>query len=196
MKLSSLELTNQSNRKALNDPKPGDYWQERLCPYLLIVDVSDLEITVLSFLPNTGDRFGEKCAKSPCKDKGFWDVDCSQYMVVDRKWLSDAVRYGTGCYFIADVSNTDATKNIVKEWKRFNSDNLHQQAKVSEIEGKNVLMDNMLVYQVEVDENCKRAVFVVVAPDRAQAITRALKYGQHPIIKTAPIPASEYWNRS
>jgi hypothetical protein len=196
MKLSALELTNQSNRKALNDPKPGDYWQERLISYCLIVDVSDLEITVLSFLPNTGDRFGEKCAKSPSKDKDFWGIDFSQYMVVDRKWLSDAVRYDTGWDFIADVSNTDATKNIVKEWKRLNSDNLHQQAKVSEIEGKNALMDNMLVYQVEVDENCKRAVFVVIAPDRAQAITRALKYGQHPIIKTAPIPASEYWNRS
>ena len=105
------------NQAALDNPQPGDYWNEMFCPYFLVVDVKDKDITVLSCLggPGSYNRKNEPCAKIEHKDG--WSFDYSKSMVVDRAWMEKAVRYETIDGFVADVWQSEKTEAIVREWR-------------------------------------------------------------------------------
>jgi hypothetical protein len=109
---------NSKNQKALDAPRPGDYWQEMFCPYFVVVDVKDDQYTVLSCMggPNSYTRKDEPNARIEI-DKGHWGFDYSKSMIVDRAWIERAVKYGSIDGFVADVINSDKTQRIVTEWR-------------------------------------------------------------------------------
>lgn len=105
------------NFQALHNPQPGDYWHEMFCPYFIVVDVKDDNITVLSCMggPNSYNRKQELNAKIDHKDG--WSFDYSKSMIVDRAWIEKAVRYDTCEGFVADVVRSEKTNTIVNEWR-------------------------------------------------------------------------------
>jgi len=107
----------KANQKALDNPRPGDYWNEMFCPYFVVVDVKGQDITVLSCMggPNSYNRKHEPCAK--IEVDGGWAFDYGKEMTVDRVWIERAVRYESIDGFVADVSNTEKTQRIVQEWR-------------------------------------------------------------------------------
>jgi len=110
-------MNTEQNQQAVDNPKPGDYWQERFCPYFLVVDVKGDSYTVLSCLggPNSFTRKHELNAKIDGQDG--WHFDYSKSMVVDKDWILKAVTYGTITGFAADVVNSEKTRLIVTEWR-------------------------------------------------------------------------------
>ncbi len=110
---------NTRNQQALDNPRPGDYWQEMFCPYFIVVDVKGDEYTVLSCMggPDSYNRKDEPNARISV-DSGHWAFDYSKSMIVDRAWIERAVKYGTIDEFVADVINSDKTQSIVTEWRR------------------------------------------------------------------------------
>jgi hypothetical protein len=102
------------NQEALDNPQPGDYWQERFCPYFLVVAVRDDKITVLSCLGGN--------AKIDNKD-GTWSFDYSKHIVVDRAWMTKAVKYDTIDGFCANVVRGKTTVAL-EEWKQFQRERL------------------------------------------------------------------------
>lgn len=107
------------NQQGLEDPKIGDYWQEMFCPYFLVVDVKGNDITVLSCLggPHSFTRKDELCAKIELKDG--WTFDFSKFMVVNRAWMTKAVKYESIEGFVADVGNSEKTVKIAMEWRYY-----------------------------------------------------------------------------
>jgi hypothetical protein len=105
------------NQEALDNPKPGDYWNEMFCPYFVVVAVNGPDITVLSCLggPDSYSRKHEVPAKITHKD-GSWSFDYDKSMVVDRKWMEKAVKYDSIDGFIADVRRPEKMQLIVEEW--------------------------------------------------------------------------------
>lgn len=110
----------EANQKAFDNPRIGDYWSEHFCPYFIIVDINDDKYTVLSCLggPNSFTRKDELNAKIEV-DSGHWTFDLSKSMVVNRQWITKAVKYESIDRFVADVINTEKTQNIVSEWREF-----------------------------------------------------------------------------
>ena len=110
----------EANQKAFDNPRIGDYWSEHFCPYFIIVDINDDKYTVLSCLggPYSFTRKDELNAKIEV-DSGHWTFDLSKSMVVNRQWITKAVKYESIDGFVADVINTEKTQNIVSEWREF-----------------------------------------------------------------------------
>lgn len=107
------------NQNSLGCPRVGDYWNEMFCPYFLVVDVKGDDITVLSCLggPNSFNRKHELNAKVEVKDG--WTFDLGKSMVVDRAWMTHAVKYDSIEGFVADVSNSEKTVAIAMEWRDY-----------------------------------------------------------------------------
>lgn len=116
------------NYESLDNPKIGDYWQEMFCPYFLVVDVKDKDITVLSCLggPNSFNRKHELNAKIEL-DKDHWTWDLSKSMVVDRNWIAKAVKYDSIEGFCADVVNSEKTTRMAMEWRDWKQKNIRKQ---------------------------------------------------------------------
>ena len=121
------KLTNQEN---LNNPRIGDYWQEMFCPYFLVVDVKGDDITVLSCLGGTYTRKHELNAKIDTKDG--WTFDLSKSMVVNREWMTKAVKYESIEGFVADVGNSEKTVKIAMEWRDYKQKQIRN--KITELE--------------------------------------------------------------
>jgi len=120
----------QANRRALANPRPGDYWQEMFCPYFIVVQVKGPAVTVLSCLggPNSFTRKHEPCAKIDV-DGSHWAFDYGKEMTVDRGWIERAVKYESIDGFVADVSNTEKTQRIVEEYVAYRAKLLLEQLK-------------------------------------------------------------------
>ena len=114
----------QTNQEALDNPQVGDYWNEMFCPYFLVVAVRDDKITVLSCLGGlqSFNRKDELNAQIMNKDN-TWSFDYSKHIVVDRNWMTKAVKYSSIDGFCADVFRNGMTK-VVEEWKQFHRDRL------------------------------------------------------------------------
>ena len=119
---------NSKNQKALDAPRPGDYWQEMFCPYFVVVDVKDDQYTVLSCMggPNSYTRKDEPNARIEI-DKGHWGFDYSKSMIVDRAWIERAVKYGSIDGFVADVVRSEKTLELAKEYTRYQARQLMKQ---------------------------------------------------------------------
>ena len=120
------------NQKSLDNPRIGDYWQEMFCPYFLVVDVKNEDITVLSCLggPDSYNRKHEPNAKIYLKDG--WTFDLSKSMVVNREWMTRAVKYESIEGFVADVGNSEKTVKIAMEWRDYTQKQIRN--KITELE--------------------------------------------------------------
>lgn len=120
MKIMPYDAEKQrlANQAALDNPNPGDYWNEMFCPYFVVVDVKGDDITVLSCLggPTSFNRKHELNARISV-DTGHWGFDYSKSMVVNRAWIEKTVRYDTIDGFVADVVSSEKTQKIVEEWR-------------------------------------------------------------------------------
>jgi len=127
-----MNHTDQYNRnqQALNNPAIGDYWQEMFCLYFVVVDVTNDDITVLSCLggPNSYLRKNEINAKIEI-DRNHWGFDYSKSMVVNRDWIKRTVKYESIDGFVADVSNTEKTRAISREWRDHRQQQIRDQIK-------------------------------------------------------------------
>ena len=105
------------NQQSLENPRIGDYWHERFCPYFVVVDVKGDDITVLSCLGGGYTRKDELNAKIDLKDG--WTFDFSKSMVVNREWMTKAVKYESIEGFVADVGHSEKTVGIAMEWRDY-----------------------------------------------------------------------------
>ena len=117
-----------ANYESLYNPRIGDYWQEMFCPYFLVVDVKEKDVTVLSCLggPNSFTRKHELNAKIHL-DRDHWTWDFSKSMVVDRNWIFKAVKYDSNEGFVADVWNSEKTVKIAMEWRDWKQKDIRKQ---------------------------------------------------------------------
>ena len=115
------------NYQSLDNPRIGDYWNEMFCPYFLVVDVKGDDITVLSCMggPNSYNRKHEPNARIDKMDG--WCFDYSKSMIVNREWMTRAVKYGTIDGFVADVSNSEKTVAIAMEWRDWKQKDIRKQ---------------------------------------------------------------------
>jgi hypothetical protein len=121
--------TKDENQYALDNPKPGDMWVERIFTvYFIVVSVKDDKITVLSCLPEQPYRIGEQCAKVDNKD-GTYSFDYSKHMVVNKAWMERTVKYNSSSGFCAEASFGPNTLAIANEWKEFHINRLQQEIK-------------------------------------------------------------------
>lgn len=119
------------NYEALENPQPGDFWLERMfCPYFIVVNVVGDKFTVLSCLggPQSFNRKDEMNAKVDNRD-GTWSFDYDKETVVDKAWMSKAVKYGSIDGFVAHVTRSDRNQRIVDEWLQHKADKLIAQLK-------------------------------------------------------------------
>lgn len=124
------EKQKKQNQESLDNPRIGDYWQEMFCPYFLVVDVKNDNITVLSCLGGLYTRKHEPNAKIDTKDG--WTFDLSKSMVVNREWMSRAVKYESIEGFVADVGNSKKTVKIAMEWRDYKQKQIRN--KITELE--------------------------------------------------------------
>lgn len=129
---------NINNQQALDNPQVGDYWNEMFCPYFVVVEVLNNDrFRVLSCMggPNSYNRKDEPNARKD-NDDDTWSFDYSKDMIVDRKWMQKAVKYGSIDGFVADVWNTEKTQKIATEWRNYHANKLRKEweAKKSEWE--------------------------------------------------------------
>ena len=124
------EKQKKQNQESLDNPRIGDYWQEMFCPYFLVVDVKNDNITVLSCLGGLYTRKHEPNAKIDTKDG--WTFDLSKSMVVNREWMSRAVKYDSIEGFVADVGNSQKTVKIAMEWRDYKQKEIRN--KIAELE--------------------------------------------------------------
>ena len=120
-------MSNQDNERGLASPQVGDYWHEMFCPYFIIVEViSNNSFRVLSCLggPNSFNRKHEPNAKIDVGDG--WAFDYDQDMIVNREWIADAVKYQNIDGFVADVVNSEKTREIANEWRTFHANKLRR----------------------------------------------------------------------
>ena len=118
------------NQESLDNPRIGDYWQEMFCPYFLVVDVKNDDITVLSCLGGIYTRKHEPNARIDVN--GGWTFDLSKSMVVNREWMSRAVKYESIEGFVADVGNSEKTVKIAMEWRDYKQKQIRN--KITELE--------------------------------------------------------------
>lgn len=119
----------RNNQQAVDNPQVGDYWNEMFCPYFVVVEVlKNDKFRVLSCMggPSSFHRKDEPNARVDNKD-GTWSFDLSKDMIVDREWISKAVKYGSIDGFVADVRNTEKTQTIAKEWRNHRANQLRKE---------------------------------------------------------------------
>jgi hypothetical protein len=118
-------ISKNNNQLALDNPQVGDYWNERFCPYFLVVAVRDDKITVLSCLggEHSFNRKHEQNARIMNTDDMTWSFDYSKHMVVNREWMAKAVKYSSIDGFCADVVR-EGMSGVVEEWKQFHRERL------------------------------------------------------------------------
>ena len=117
------------NQQALDNPQVGDYWNEMFCPYFVVVEVlKNDRFRVLSCMggPNSYNRKDEPNARKDNNDD-TWSFDYSKDMIVDREWISKAVKYGSIDGFVADVWNTEKTQKIATEWRNYHANKLRKE---------------------------------------------------------------------
>ena len=116
-----------ANTQALNDPQPGDYWQEMFCPYFVVVNVEGNQYRVLSCLggPNSFTRKDEINARIELDDG--WTFDLSKSMLVSHEWIKKAVCYDNIGGFVADVVRSEKTLQIAQEWRDWRQKQMRQQ---------------------------------------------------------------------
>lgn len=133
--MSKIDERKINNQRGLDDPRIGDYWNEMFCPYFLVVNVKDDKITVLSCLggPNSFNRKDELNARIEV-DNDSWTFDLSKSMIVNREWMSKAVKYESIDGFCADVTNNEKTVNIAMEWHSFKQKEMRKQIEQLESE--------------------------------------------------------------
>lgn len=111
-----------ANQAAMSNPRPGDYWHERFCPYFLVVQVKGDKITVLNCVPNYGTSARQDV------DRDYWEFDYSKAIEVDRIWIENLVQYNTISGFVADVvRNGDKHLSIVNEYIEYRAKKLLQE---------------------------------------------------------------------
>lgn len=102
------------NQEALDNPLPGDYWHEMLCPYFMVVHSDGDRITVLNCLDRHGISAWMKV------DNEHWTFDVSKAIVVDKDWIRRMVRYDSLDGFVADaVRGRDKHLSIVNDWIQY-----------------------------------------------------------------------------
>ena len=106
-----MKNNNAANAAAIANPKPGDFWHEMFSPYFIVVDVKQDKITVLNTVIHGDDGY-------------YFDYD--KPTVVDRKWMSERVRYVSIAAFCADVYSNNNTKEIVAQWREHTSQSLQE----------------------------------------------------------------------
>lgn len=116
--MTSYDEQKIRNQRALDNPRPGDYWHERFSPYFVIVNREDDQYRVLSCMggPHHYLRKHELNARIEI-DRDHWAFDYSKSMLVDHEWIRRAVTYGNIDGFVADAYNTEKTQLIVTEWR-------------------------------------------------------------------------------
>jgi hypothetical protein len=102
-------ISKNNNQLALDNPQVGDYWNERFCPYFLVVAVRDDKHEPNARIMNTDDM--------------TWSFDYSKHMVVNREWMAKAVKYSSIDGFCADVVR-EGMSGVVEEWKQFHRERL------------------------------------------------------------------------
>lgn len=129
----------EHNAKALDHPKPGDFWFERMtCPYFFVVDVKGEEVTVLSCMggPSSFNRKNEVNARIE-NDDYTWSFDYGKTMVVDKEWMTKAVTYNNIPGFVADVTrmeNSKCNQTLWAEWREFRSNQLRKEVEAKQAE--------------------------------------------------------------
>ncbi len=113
--------SDELNADALLNPQPGDYWSEHFCPYFIVVQVDNDNITILNCIDQ------DKSKNAIINHKDYWSFDYSKGMVVDKEWIKKQVTYNSIAGFCADVSRTEKYKKIAKEWVEFQTDLLLDQ---------------------------------------------------------------------
>jgi hypothetical protein len=122
------------NELAYATPQAGDFWLERIyLPYFIVVqaDVLRNEYTVLSCMggPQSFNRKDELNAKRDNHD-GTWEFDYSKSMVVNKEWITKAVRYSSGTDgFVCDVTRSARNDTIVQEWVEYKAQKLMAELK-------------------------------------------------------------------
>lgn len=104
------------NQDAVDNPQVGDYWQERFCPYFVVVDIQDDNYTVLCAFPS--DKVAQM-ARIDNKD-GTWQFDYTKHSVVTKEWIKKTVSYNSIPGFVADVVRSSKMLAIAAEWREAN----------------------------------------------------------------------------
>lgn len=103
--MSRRAISKELNQEALNNPQPGDYWQEMFNPYFLVLRVIGDNIVIVDKRKDVG------------KDYWVWDLD--ECKVVDRAYISRKVKYGSIDGFCADVMR-DKHKPFIEAYNEMN----------------------------------------------------------------------------
>lgn len=78
MSVSEEAVSGETNRRHLERPQPGDYWNEMMCPNLVVLGVNARGILV--------------CDGTKAVDKDHWALDFAQVRTLDLDELRKAVR--------------------------------------------------------------------------------------------------------
>src|ERR1035437_1066361 len=129
MKLKTLR--EETAEEAFKNPRVGDYWSEHFCPYFVIVKIDGDDFYVLSAIGGTHffNRKHELNAKIDFGGK--WGFDYSKAMIVDKAWITKAVKYGSIEGFVADA--TRGVMDFVKEWKEYFEATPYEVPRVSDL---------------------------------------------------------------
>ncbi len=77
------------NQEALDNPQPGDYWNEMFSPYFIILKVIGNKLII--------------CDTRKDVDKNHWTWSLKDWKLVDKNYLKKKVTYSTIDGFCADV---------------------------------------------------------------------------------------------
>ncbi|WHL28112.1 hypothetical protein QJS63_28540 [Pseudomonas juntendi] len=93
---------NQVNELHLRDPKPGDFWHERFCPYHIVLAVTPAGVVIADKTKPDGDS--------------HYTFDLESAREITHEEHAKAVRYSSGSGFAADVVPVRAALSA-REWK-------------------------------------------------------------------------------
>lgn len=93
---------NQINELHLRDPKPGDFWHERFCPYHIVLAVTPSGVVIADKTRPDGDS--------------HYTFDLESAREITHEEHGKAVRYSSGNGFVADVVPVRAALSV-REWK-------------------------------------------------------------------------------
>ncbi|WP_212734618.1 hypothetical protein [Pseudomonas asiatica] len=93
---------NQVNELHLRDPKPGDFWHERFCPYHIVLAVTPAGVVIADKTKRDGDS--------------HYTFDLESAREITHEEHAKAVRYSSGNGFAADVVPVRAALSV-REWK-------------------------------------------------------------------------------
>lgn len=93
----------ERNLKHIENPQPGDYWNEMFCPYHVVLAVTDSSVII--------------CDKKVDMDDG-WTFDLSETKTISHLEHRDLVTYSTmRDKFVADVVPNSKLMPMVQEWR-------------------------------------------------------------------------------